>query len=227
MQKALTIDGYHALGASAYFKEHRGSGSDSTLFVVNLPNTATTASLRQVFNQFGEIEAVDLDQPPYRTRCARVIFSERASLKLALAAVEIDDSPLLRREAEVERSVVKRLVTAHEATLPASDALMVAADKCMALFEQEENSEVERRAVLRADGADDDGFITVTHKRKERKETVAPAGKKKKKDLELKNFYRHQIREEKKDKLLELRQRFEEDKARIAKLKEARKFRPY
>ena len=44
---------------------------------------------------------------------------------------------------------------------------------------------------------------------------------------ELKNFYRFQIREEKQNKLLELRQRFEADKVKVAAMKDARKFKPF
>lgn len=51
--------------------------------------------------------------------------------------------------------------------------------------------------------------------------------KKKKKTLELKNFYRHQIREAKREQLAKLREKFEEDKARIDRMKAARKFKPF
>lgn len=98
------------------------------------------------------------------------------------------------------------------------------------------------------DGPDDDGFVTVTHKRKSKEiERGAAFQKKVKKgkSLELKNFYRHQvdnietiwcvshhlvcllqIREEKKDKLSELRERFEYDKAQIKKLQDSKRFKP-
>ena len=89
-----------------------------------------------------------------------------------------------------------------------------------------------------ADGvADEDGFITVTYKKKRRHDdaeegddTASGAAatngrrKKRKKNLELVNFYRFQMREAKRERLAALRQRFEEDKARIAKMKAARKF---
>ena len=48
-----------------------------------------------------------------------------------------------------------------------------------------------------------------------------------KKSTDLKNFYRFQIREDKKNHLLELRQKFEQDKQRIAVLKANRKFKPF
>ena len=54
-----------------------------------------------------------------------------------------------------------------------------------------------------------------------------PKAQKKKKDYELKNFYRHQMREQKREELQSLREKFEEDKKRIQKMKEARKFKPF
>jgi len=48
-----------------------------------------------------------------------------------------------------------------------------------------------------------------------------------KKKTELTNFYRFQMREAKRDQLQELRRRFEEDKARVARLREGRRFKPF
>ncbi len=49
----------------------------------------------------------------------------------------------------------------------------------------------------------------------------------KKKNTELKNFYRFQIREDKMKQLDTLRKRFDEDRERVAKMKDARKFKPF
>ena len=51
--------------------------------------------------------------------------------------------------------------------------------------------------------------------------------KKSKKQTELKNFYRFQIRQEKVEQLEELRKKFEEDKQRVTAMKDARKFKPF
>ena len=50
--------------------------------------------------------------------------------------------------------------------------------------------------------------------------------KKKKKDV-LNDFYSFQSRETKRDRLVKLREQFEDDKNRIAKMKAERKFKPY
>jgi ribosomal RNA-processing protein 7 len=75
--------------------------------------------------------------------------------------------------------------------------------------------------------------VTVTYgKRKRQGESAQGEGsrrhpKKKKRTYELKNFYAHQMREEKREQLARLRKKFEEDKARIERMKSARKFKPF
>lgn len=59
------------------------------------------------------------------------------------------------------------------------------------------------------------------------KKKLAVRSRVKRNSKELQNFYRHQIREEKREKLLTLRKKFEEDKAKIALLKSQRKFKPF
>ena len=86
---------------------------------------------------------------------------------------------------------------------------------------------------------DEDGWVTVTRQDKKKPAAVKVAkeqeaergrGKKnrrKKKKLVLQNFYSHQVKEEKMDRIQELRKKFEEDKQKIAKMKSERKFRPF
>lgn len=51
--------------------------------------------------------------------------------------------------------------------------------------------------------------------------------KKKQRKEGILDFYRFQRREARRNEVLELQQKFEEDKKRIAKMKAARKFRPF
>lgn len=41
------------------------------------------------------------------------------------------------------------------------------------------------------------------------------------------HFYKHQEREQKKERLIQLREKFEQDKLKIAQMKQERKFKPY
>jgi ribosomal RNA-processing protein 7 len=53
------------------------------------------------------------------------------------------------------------------------------------------------------------------------------ARKKKKKPKEMVDFYHFQQHERKRSQLLKLREQFEQDKSKIAKMREARAFKPY
>jgi ribosomal RNA-processing protein 7 len=102
----------------------------------------------------------------------------------------------------------------------------------IAFDEQEAAAERERK--LKEGVADEDGFVTVsyknTHKRQRgvaEEDTSKKRKRNKKPAKELKNFYRFQVREEKRERLADLRKKFEEDKARIARMKAQRKFKPF
>ncbi|KAF9973792.1 Ribosomal RNA-processing protein 7 [Actinomortierella ambigua] len=70
-------------------------------------------------------------------------------------------------------------------------------------------------------GSNTDGVITVQAARAEDVKNIKPKKK------ELQDFYRFQMREAKRDKLVELRRKFEEDKQKIEHLKATRRFKPY
>lgn len=71
---------------------------------------------------------------------------------------------------------------------------------------------------------DEEGWVTVTRKR------ALPVGrqeKKKRKKKELLNFYNFQQRETQRQRIAELRKKFEEDKRRVEQMREKRKFKPF
>ena len=85
---------------------------------------------------------------------------------------------------------------------------------------------------------DEDGWVTVTKKIDTKKSkpssdisnkdtSKSKKNRRKKKKLELVNFYSHQIKEEKINKIQLLRKKFEQDKQKIAQMKTERKFRPF
>ena len=86
---------------------------------------------------------------------------------------------------------------------------------------------------------DEEGWVTVTKKQEKKHEKAKKAGedemkkgrgkknRRKKKKVELTNFYSHQIKEDKMNNIRALREKFEEDKQKIAKMKQERKFRPF
>jgi len=58
-------------------------------------------------------------------------------------------------------------------------------------------------------------------------EEATPLPTKHKKDRELKNFYRFQMKEARKEQIAVLRKKFDLDKLRVAQMRGDRKFRPY
>ena len=108
----------------------------------------------------------------------------------------------------------------------------------MRVYEEEE--EIERKEkIRRMNEMDADGFIPVRTRNKKKKETggthggvgrstgTSRARGAKKKDKELKNFYRFQLRQEKEETLVNLRAQFEKDKMRVAELRSKRQFKPF
>nr|XP_002121115.1 ribosomal RNA-processing protein 7 homolog A-like [Ciona intestinalis] len=99
-----------------------------------------------------------------------------------------------------------------------------------AKVKQEQEEEIENDGI-----PDDEGWVKVSsrgrnagvsrtetnQKKSKRKE------KKKRKQNEMFSIYKYQVRESKRQKIAELREKFEEDKLRIQAMKEARKFRPF
>jgi len=71
---------------------------------------------------------------------------------------------------------------------------------------------------------DEEGFITVTRREKD---DFVPAVEKKNKAVGLEDFYKFQKREKREQKMEELRRKFEEDKIKVERAKQGRKFKPF
>mmetsp|Transcript_2850 Transcript_2850/g.6036 ORF Transcript_2850/g.6036 Transcript_2850/m.6036 type:complete len:361 (-) Transcript_2850:150-1232(-) len=120
--------------------------------------------------------------------------------------------------------------------------LMDMCNEAMASYETEE-AEAERRAKLAAEQPDEDGFITVTHGStpsfgatndlEEERHGRRKGGKRNRKRKgvsgadEHMDFYRFQMKETRKKEAVDLKKRFEEDLAKVKKMKEERAYRPF
>ncbi|KAF9355894.1 Ribosomal RNA-processing protein 7 [Mortierella sp. NVP85] len=119
---------------------------------------------------------------------------------------------------------------------PEHSDLQARVDEYMDKFERSEY-EAQQAAQARLNVMDEDGFTVVTSAGNKGYNTdgviriqaikAEEAKKIKPKKKELQDFYRFQMREAKRDKLVELRRKFEEDKVRIEALKVNRRFKPY
>ncbi|KAH7440990.1 hypothetical protein KP509_03G019700 [Ceratopteris richardii] len=140
--------------------------------------------------------------------------------------------------AESEPAVgMKKWLSEYHNQRPGLHVLQQRIDEFIADFEARE----ERARQERETAAAEEGWTVVTRHKGRKKTTdsesgitvggIAPAAvenKQKKKTTETAlNFYRFQRREARRNEILELQQRFEEDKKKIVALRAARKFRPY
>ena len=121
--------------------------------------------------------------------------------------------------------------------------LMQMCNNAMSMFEFHE-TELEQRAKLAAEQPDEDGFITVTHKKATFGTTDdleleqhhrRKAGKRSRKRKvggltgadELSDFYIFQRKETRKKEVSDLKARFEEDLQKVKKMREERAYRPF
>ncbi|KAG2496503.1 hypothetical protein HYH03_005328 [Edaphochlamys debaryana] len=137
---------------------------------------------------------------------------------------------------------LKVWVAEHKAARPGNEVLQAQIDDWMDAFDEEQ----ERRARERQAAMGEDGW-TVVVRAKGRKRTreeggvtvqtggaasnaaaaaAAAAAAKDAKTGQLGDFYRFQRRERRRNELVELRQRFEDDRRRLAQLKATRNFKP-
>jgi len=181
----------------------------------------------------------------FESRFAHVVFAEKQALKACLSASDTMYYGLTKQVAtrygakasESHLLSAKDLYKQRQYRWPVMSELQTQAEEFMRSYDEEEQvAKMDRDK--RAREPDDDGFVLVKTKNKKRRTeekrgTGAPRdrdGVKKKKNKEtkeLKHFYRFQMRDEKQKQLVDLRQRFQQDQAKIAAMKAARKFNPF
>ncbi|TFL05799.1 ribosomal RNA-processing protein 7-domain-containing protein [Pterulicium gracile] len=180
-------------------------------------------------------------------QCAHVTFLDAPSIQNALGLSKkrrpwpLSDEP----------NGLGRYAALHDALRPPLDAVKEYADTSMALFDYLQNKAKRGQGKYRKGEAivDEDGFTLVVRggaygqtvgggvgvADKNFAEEIEAGdgdnkrgkGRKRKEKKEKVNFYAFQKAEKQRKELLGLRQRFEADKAKVEKLKQSRRFRPY
>ncbi|PKA59975.1 hypothetical protein AXF42_Ash009659 [Apostasia shenzhenica] len=132
---------------------------------------------------------------------------------------------------------MKKWLRQYEESRPGLKVLQQRIDDFVTAYEERQEQERKEKAALAAEG----GWTVVVHHKGRKKTTdaetgttvgsVAPAAvmekmSKKKTQVAL-DFYRFQKREAKRNEVMMLQRKFEQDKKRIQQLRAARKFRPY
>ncbi|CAK0784142.1 hypothetical protein CVIRNUC_007345 [Coccomyxa viridis] len=218
-----------------YLKKHETDSAKNTgLFVAGIPffHQDTTAILKELFEGFGPVTDVALH--PSKTT-AIVILGNAATRQKVLDAADSKQLVQLRLQEPEHAYGLKGLVEDHKACFPGNAVLRKRLDDWTEAFE----AEVERRRREAAGAQEEQGWTVVKRRGGGRKSSdgagaavggvalaAAQATAAGKKEKTLTNFYRFQQKEKRRSELMDLREKFKEDKRRIAELKASRKFRP-
>ncbi|KAK9707653.1 Ribosomal RNA-processing protein 7 (RRP7) C-terminal domain [Popillia japonica] len=220
-----------------FVKEHsvRNQTADKpagkTLFVINVPPYATKKSLKRVFSVAGPVKYVNLYDDAKHTReesktlgykVAYIVYEKSSDLKKALkldcvGPFSTSEHPIVlglpKWIQEYNNSVVDRKKLSHY---------------CTQIINKYDNDR--EKAEKNQSVTDDEGWTVVTNKGRHSGVARTETNKNKlseKKMKGLKNFYTFQIRENKKNEIVALRKKYDEDKKRIETIKKARRFKPY
>lgn len=230
---------------------HPEKPTDRTLFMLNVPPYCTEESLKYAWRQCGVVASVYFHSKPtagppvvnkspfFPTeevvkgfKVAYVVFDTPEGLLRALnwnqnkpLVLSSSESPLLCGTA--------KWCAEYNARLPDVKELKRDVDNFMAAYDKTIQEQLEKEKA--GEEADDDGWITVTKRGRNpgfaRTETKAnkilALEDKKRSKKQLLNIYSFQIRDAKMKNLMNLREKFEEDKKKIQMLKTARKFKPF
>ncbi|KAG8702158.1 Ribosomal RNA-processing protein 7 [Ceratobasidium sp. 395] len=186
-------------------------------------------------------------------RTAHVVFLDESSLARALSLPSSSKSAIVwpPADASAEPRGLSLYLKRHKASRPALDVVSSHVDAYMQRFDYDQTAK-RAAATQYKKGVpivDEDGFELVTRggaygktvgggvgvasKQFElaAKRGDLAAGKRKKKgrdkSKDLEGLYSHEQREKKRKAFMELRERFEADKLKVAKLKSTRRFKPY
>lgn len=234
-----------------YLKEHAvrehtpDKPSGRTLFIVNLPPYVDEKGLVNAFKDAGPIKSVqlstkpndsdktnkfiiDLEKPTFKV--AYLVFEKVLHLDKALKLTEL--RPLNSEDHQVKVGMKKWIEEYNNAVLMPK-TLKERVEKFMKKHDEDKQKAEKKEKALEAE--DDEGWVTVTKRgkvqsfaRSEKVENKIMAKEQKnKKRKELQNFYTFQIRESKMKHIVALRQKFEEDKKKIAQIKQSRRFKPF
>ncbi|KAK9368280.1 ribosomal RNA-processing protein 7-domain-containing protein [Lipomyces kononenkoae] len=170
---------------------------------------------------------------------AHVLFTDTKAVNKALSALRFkqDTVPLwclfdsAEKEIEDAKSMTgsARYLAIHQRKYISSSALQVTVDRFMTGYNKAEIQR-EREAKRARSMPDEDGFVTVSRGVGRTgagisSDSLKEEAKKRQKRGELKDFYRFQIREEKKVRMNELLKNFKMDQEKIRELKAKRRFK--
>ncbi|XP_028395115.1 ribosomal RNA-processing protein 7 homolog A-like [Dendronephthya gigantea] len=234
-----------------YLKSHSSRGEDEctpngrTLFVLNVPPYCTKVALRGVFAGCGAIQKIYIQKQPGPVKenkksffnlnakimgfkVAYIVFKRESSLQNALQL----DSSEIRYFSTDEKPIdtgINKWCKEYASNYPNATKLQKEIDEFMKEFDKNQEEEKETAKRLQSE-PDEEGWVTVGkggRKSGAKKVEATDLPEKKKKKMQQLYFYNFQQRETRREHIAQLRKKFEEDKEKVARMKAARKFRPY
>ncbi|CEG49487.1 rRNA processing protein RRP7 [Plasmopara halstedii] len=205
-----------------------------TVYLVNLPSIASNMWLRACLEPLGTIQDIivksleqlheenDNSNDLGNRWTAHVVFKSKESVD-KLLQIDVLETPVAIKTCGLQAYTSKY----HQNRSGFSEIKEIA-DRYMASFDEMEMTDLRRREELK-NQVDEDGFQVVVNTKKRgfiQSETLTARPAKKEKNKKVENFYRFQTREKKRDQLKTLRERFEEDRQIVEKMKKANKFIP-
>lgn len=197
--------------------------------------------LERLFSGFATVEKVSLGKEKgSKSRFATVKFKKASGVTKTLkrvknSTVQQADFHIPDELSASSTRVLSCLKAERFNTVVAREEI----NDYMHALKEEEKIELERQRALE-NQVDEDGFEKVSYKKSAKRRVLNMSSselqaiaktkarvKKKDKDKEFGNFYRFQMREAKRSRLATLKEKFEQDKLQIQRLKAARKFKPY
>lgn len=220
--------------------------SGRTLFVVNIPPYVDEKGVANAFHEAGKVQSVQLSLKPNTTestterftpeiqkpsfRVGYIVFTKVAELDKALKLSEL--APMNLKQHKILTGMSKWMEQ-YNSSILTQTSLKEKVENFMKRHDAETKKAEDKEKELEQE--DDEGWVTVTKRgkvqsfaRSEKVENkIMQKEEKNKNRKELKNFYTFQIRESKMKHIVTLRQKFEEDKRKIAQIKQSRRFKPF
>ncbi|CAL8103234.1 unnamed protein product [Orchesella dallaii] len=221
-----------------------------TLLCHNVPPYFNDAHLREIFTVFGPVGKIFIHQHPTVSipekpdqlfqsekdwirgfKVAYVVYKQPKSMNDVLEMNPDEVDPIVLKHKPV--CGLKNWIQQYNQKIVRTTELENSVRKFMESFDKQE---LKRKEMEKNGGEpDEDGWVTVTRTGKRaaggaiRSEAMEERlrAKKRRQDKQLLNITPAQMKESKMKQLIELKKKFEEDKQRVALLKQQRKFKPF
>ncbi|GFQ99374.1 ribosomal RNA-processing protein 7 homolog A [Trichonephila clavata] len=245
--------GRNTVNRFLFLKKHEGEEklkpSDRTLFIINVPQFFNERCLSHLFRECGIIESVFIQMKPssgevpsdkskffgphsleFGCKVAYVVFQHPSSLEKVF---EVNDTKTINEKLFLDNTGKNKFIGDYNNSF--IDTRQIQKEIVSFMNEYDTNLEKQKQQEKEKEEPDEEGWVTISkYSKKPKIPRVEGVNKRilaKMKAAQSKQtmlaFYKNQLRSVKMDEILELRKKFEQDKAKIALMRSNRKFKPF